>query len=421
MSNVLQDIFKDHYEEMLYILHPRKSVIENVDRMINCGDPSFGGAMYGCTQCGTLKFVPFRCHSRFCPTCGTKYSIDRTTSMSFKIINAQHRHCVFTIDSELRHFFLENRKLLGLLFDAVQSVIFRAFFKDNKSECSTPGFILVLHTFGRDLKWNPHIHCLVSEGGIGNSGLWRPKKYFDYTFLRNAFRTALLDLMEKKLGSSFKKVKARCYKEHEHGFYVYAKPNKCNPKIVAKYIGRYLGRPVIATSRIDRYDGETVTFHYNRHEDNRLITESVPVMEFIQRLIQHIPEKHFKQIRYYGLYAGNHKNDSKLNLAIVKEKRKIFLSFNRWRDCILHSFGYDPLKCPCCGETMTFLDLYYNHQHISLSDEIRNKYIKNPPEGMTADDIRHMSEDDLLDMDYFLNEDDVFDEDFPGAEGFYIF
>lgn len=171
MSNVLQDIFKDHYEEMLYILHPRKSVIENVDRMINCGDPSFGGAMYGCSKCGTFKFVPFRCHSRFCPICGTKYSIDRTTSMSFKIINAQHRHCVFTIDSELRHFFLENRKLLSLLFDAVQSVIFRAFYKDNKSECFTPGFILVLHTFGRDLKWNPHIHCLVSEGGIGNSGV----------------------------------------------------------------------------------------------------------------------------------------------------------------------------------------------------------------------------------------------------------
>ena len=55
------------------------------------------------------------------------------------------------------------------------------------------------------------------------------------------------------------------------------------------------------------------------------------------------------------------------------------------------------------------------------SDEIRNKYIQNPPEGMTADDIRHMSEDDLLDMDYFLNEDDEFGEDFPGAEGFYIF
>ena len=105
MSNVLQDIFKDHSEEMIYTLHPRSAVIENVDRMIGCDDPSFGGAMYGCDSCGTLKFVPFRCHSRFCPTCGTKYSIDRTTSMSFKIINVQHRHCVFTIDSELRHFF----------------------------------------------------------------------------------------------------------------------------------------------------------------------------------------------------------------------------------------------------------------------------------------------------------------------------
>lgn len=310
---------------MLYTLHPRKSVIENVNRMINCGDSSFGGAMYGCGKCGTLKFVPFRCHSRFCPTYGTKYSIDRTTSMSFKIVNTQHRHCVFTIDSELRHFFLEDRSLLSLLFKAVQSVIFRLFFKDNKSENFTPGFILVLHTFGRDLKWNPHIHCLVSEGGIGSSGLWRAKTHFNYTFLRNAFRTSLLNLLEEKLGFSFKKVKARCYLEHKDGFYVYAKPNKCNPKVVTKYIGRYLGRPVIATSRIDSYDGESITFHYNRHEDNQLVTETIPVMDFIQRLIQHISEKHFKQIRYYGLYARNRKSDKKLNLAIAKEKRHMFL------------------------------------------------------------------------------------------------
>ena len=288
--------------------------------------------------------------------------------MSFKIINVRHRHCVFTIDSQLRHYFLENRYLLALLFEAVQSVILRMFAKDNKSELFTPGFICVLHTFGRDLKWNPHIHCLISEGGIGNSGLWRAKSHFNYTYLRNAFRTALLNLMEKFLGPSFKKVKATCYREHTHGFYVYAKPNKCDPKTVAKYIGRYLGRPVIATSRIDNYDGDNVTFHYNRHEDNKLVTETIPVMEFITRLIQHIPEKNFKQIRYYGLYARNHNTDRKLNLAIAKEKRKVFLSFNRWRDCLLASFGYDPLKCPCCGQTMLFLELHYNHQHVSLNE-----------------------------------------------------
>ena len=173
--------------------------MENIDKMINCGDPSFGGAMYGCPHCGKLKFVPFRCHSRFCPTCGNKYSMERTTSMSFKLVNVQHRHCVFTIDENLRDFFLEDRTLLDCLFHSVTSVVSRMFFKMNKSKNYTPGFIMVLHTFGRDLKWNPHIHCLLSEGGLGKSGLWRNVNHFNYVFMRNSFQTALLKELKKKL------------------------------------------------------------------------------------------------------------------------------------------------------------------------------------------------------------------------------
>ncbi len=186
--------------------------------------------------------------------------------------------------------------------------------------------------------------------------------------MRNAFQTALLNEMEAKIGSSFKKAKSACYKNHENGFYVYAKPNKCSPNKAAKYIGRCLGRPVIATSRIDSYDGENVTFHYNRHEDEKLVTETVPVLDFISRLVQHIPEKHFKQIRYYGIYARHRESDKKLNRAVPKEKHKIILSFNRWRDCIAASFGYDPLKCPCCGETMALLDIYFKHKRVPLEE-----------------------------------------------------
>ena len=366
--NVLQQIFTDYYEEIEYILHPRKTEMENIDKMIHCGDPSFGGAMYGCPHCGNLKFVPFRCHSRFCPTCGNKYTMDRTTSMSFKLVNVTHRHCVFTIDENLREFFLKDRSLLDCLFHSVNSVITRMFFKMNKSKNFTPGFIMVLHTFGRDLKWNPHIHCLISEGGYSDDGFWRNVKHFDYTFLRNAFRTALLNEMESKIGSSFKKVKAKCYREHQQGFYVYAKPNLCDPRIVVKYIGRYLGRPVIATSRIDKYDGEMVTFHYNRHEDEQYIEETIPAMEFIQRLIRHIPEKHFKMIRYGGIYARHREIDSKLYRAISKSKHHIYRSFNQWRTAILSSFGYDPLVCPDCQHRMEFLELYFNHQRVSLEE-----------------------------------------------------
>ena len=84
-----------------------------------------------------------------------------------------------------------------------------------------------------------------------------------------------------RIGPSFKKVSARCYLEHEHGFYVYAKPNRCDPKTVTKYIGRYLGRPVIATSRVDSYTGDLVSFHYNRHEDDQINTFKKPFLSWI--------------------------------------------------------------------------------------------------------------------------------------------
>lgn len=369
--NILQEIFDDHFEEMKYTLHPRSVVLENARKMIYCGDPSYGGVMYGCPECGELKFVPFRCHSRFCPTCGNKYAMERTTSMSFKLIDVRHRHCVFTIDESLRHYFLEDRSLLNCLFHAVTSVVSRMFFKMNKSKNYTPGFIMVLHTFGRDLKWNPHIHCLITEGGYSDDGYWRNVTHFNYNYLRNAFRTALLNEMESRLDSSFKKVKSACYRMHKHGFYVYAKPNKCDPRAAIKYIGRYLGRPVIATSRIDKYDGRFVTFHYNRHEDNKYAKETIPVMEFIERLIRHIPDKHFKMIRYGGLYARHREIDKELRPAISLEKRRFFRSFNEWRNAIIISFGYDPLKCSKCGTTMLFMEMFFRHEHVSLEEMYR--------------------------------------------------
>jgi hypothetical protein len=243
----------------------------------------------------------------------------------------------------------------------------------NKSMNYTPGFILVLHTFGRDLKWNPHIHCLLSEGGVADNGKWRYVTHFNYTYLRNAFRTVLLNELEQRITSpSFKRIKSACYREHKHGFYVYAKPNKCEPKTVIKYIGRYLGRPVIATSRIDKYDGENVTFHYNRHEDDKYIEETIPALEFIEKLIQHIPERNFKMIRYYGVYARHRKSDDKLRKAINPDLKGYLINRNKWRNNIFRYFGYDPLCCSKCSAKMVYLELRYNHKHVSL-EEMYNK------------------------------------------------
>ena len=117
--NILQSIFSDYYEHILYELHPRASVIENVSKMIDCGDYSKGGVFYGCPHCGRMKFVAFRCKSRFCPSCGNKYNQMRSLHMSFKLISCTHRHCVFTIPEELRAFFRNDRSLLNELFHSV--------------------------------------------------------------------------------------------------------------------------------------------------------------------------------------------------------------------------------------------------------------------------------------------------------------
>lgn len=362
--NILQRIFSDHYEEMLYILHPRKVVIENVDRMIHCGDPSFGGAMFVCPHCRNMKFVPFRCKSRFCPSCGVKYSQERSASMAFKLIHCVHRHCVFTIDEELRLLFFNDRSLLDCLFQAVRCVLLRMFHNLNKSKNFVPGFICVLHTFGRPLEFNPHIHCLISEGGLSDDGFWRTVKHFNYTLLRKSFQTALLNELESHIGPSFKKTKALIYRKDKNGFYVYAKPSLSDTDTVIKYVSRYLGRPVIALKRIDSYDGQHVTFHYNRHEDNAYVQRTLPALDFMRLLIQHIPEKNFKMTRYYGLYARHREKDKSLYKAIPKSKHQLLRSFTKWRSSILLSFGYDPLNCPKCKHEMLFAELYYNHRRV---------------------------------------------------------
>ncbi|MDR0923942.1 MAG: transposase [Hungatella sp.] len=115
----------------------------------------------------------------------------------------------------------------------------------------------------------------------------------------------------------------------------------------------------MASSRIDDYDGDFVTFHYTRHEDNKTITEHIPALDFIKRLIIHIPEKHFKMLRYYGIYAKHN----------TTNKRKFLLRYLDWRNSILLTFGYDPLRCQKCGSSMLILEVY--HKKTALFERYR--------------------------------------------------
>lgn len=167
--------------------------------------------------------------------------------------------------------------------------------------------------------------------------------------------------MSKHLAPSelpaFYKIKNQLYKDYNNGFYVYAKPNdilSINDTI--KYVVRYTGRPAMAQSRILDYDGSFVKFWHNRHEDDVRVEETLHVYDFIKRLIIHIPDKFFNMIRYYGLYAKEHKQSKKLFKLLNDRQIKVKQLLRQWRFSIELSFGYDPLKCSC-GGNLIFWDI----------------------------------------------------------------
>lgn len=365
----IQEILSDHWDSFVPS-HPniRSVVIKEVTRVIGCGDPNNGCAFYVCPDCGAYKFVPFRCHSRFCNTCGTAYQADRAASISRKLIHCNHRHIVFTIAEELRSYFRKDRNLLHVLFRSAAQVIQDWLCNQNHSEHFSAGMVVALHTFGRDLKWNPHIHMLITEGASGKFTEWKKINYFPYVMLRKKWRTTLLANMKTAMNPkifdlrNFNTLISKLYQLYPEGFYVNApsKEDFNSPMTVAKYITRYIGRPVMAQSRITDYDGENVTYWYQRHEDNKIVHVTEHAHEFIEKLIIHIPEKSFNMLRYYGLYAMPDKRTSKL-IRLVRIHSHSAERFSRlWAVRIEIAFHKDPLKCPC-GGYMEFENIYVPH------------------------------------------------------------
>lgn len=358
MGLSLQKIFEENWDDFLKSNTVRPVVDHEVRKVIGCGKIKNGFSLYEC-ECGNIKIVPFRCKSRLCNCCGYQYQVFRAQKVKSKLINCNHRHIVFTIAKELRFFFRHDRNLLNQLFKSAADTISEWLISQNKSQHLTCGMVSTLHTFGRDLKWNPHIHMLVSMCATGNGIPFKMFNFIPFTMLRKRFMTTLLSKMKNALSHSpyaatFNTLIYKLYKEKDNGFYVYAYAKLNSATEVIDYMVRYIGRPAIAQKRILKYENGMVTFCYNRHEDNKYVEETIPVFEFIQRVIIHVPEKYFNMVRYYGLYAKPH------NLRLMQKNAPPHLQrqLNLWQLRIWQSFNYNPLKC-ACGKQMKFVGFVF--------------------------------------------------------------
>jgi len=316
--------------------------------MLHCRDPEYGFLTYKCPQCGKIETVPLTCKSRICTSCGKKHADKWADKIASTLYSVPHRHMVFTIPEQLRPLFKADHSLLKVLMDAVSRTL-KKTIKDKRK--ATPGLIAVLHPYGKVLNLNPHVHVLATEGGLTERGEWISVKYIEYRKLRRIYQYELLTAIKRHIPKTRENSRLidTLFKNNQKGFYVRAKRRVLNSerKDVARYIGRYIRHPAIAESRIAEFNLQTntVTFWYRDGEGWSRIVKKVTMhaMEFIDRLVKLIPDKHLKLVRYYGLYARRTMN--KLQKILTPLSREIPKPKPR----------KEPVKCPVCGSDMELI------------------------------------------------------------------
>ncbi|HLU23260.1 MAG TPA: transposase zinc-binding domain-containing protein, partial [Bacillaceae bacterium] len=185
-KNILKRIFFDehqHWEAFKnkYGERIRPIVIKEVEKFRDCGDPKKGFKLYVCEGCNDVRHVPFRCKGRFCTTCSVGESEEWSRILTEDVLQVNHRHVIFTIDENLRDIFLWHRELLKPLMDEAARLITGYFQKKAKVK---PGIIAGLHTFGSKVNFNPHVHMLVTMGGITDKGEWKTYDFIPFAMLR---------------------------------------------------------------------------------------------------------------------------------------------------------------------------------------------------------------------------------------------
>ena len=219
----------------------------------------------------------------------------------------------------------------------------------------TPGFFAFLHTFGRPLNFNTHIHVIIAECVFDKNKSYKKYDYFNYNALSKRFMKLLLDKMEAYFGKvNFSKTKNMMYLKYKNGFYVNNKLEDDGYKFnsieeLIRYLTRYCYRPAMAETRIINYDGENVTFFYRDHKEEKYHEEKISAFAFITRLLRHLLPTGFKSIRSYGFYNNSNKLCDDIKYIIFKEKIKIKRELLKWKNLILTSFNRIPIICPKCG------------------------------------------------------------------------
>lgn len=353
-----------------------------------CRTAALGGHVDECDHCGALRISYNSCRNRHCPKCQSLEKERWLEARNNDLLPVRYFHMVFTLPEELRPLALRNQEAVYQILFRASSQTLKELTRDSNHLGAEIGFIAVLHTWSQTLMDHPHLHCIVTAGGLSSNGKrWIPCKkdfFLPVKVVSRLFRGKFLAHLKKaydkgrisfpgniaplKEQSSFKALLNTLYGQEWN---VYCKPPLRDAETLMEYLGRYTHRVAISNDRMVKIEADQVTFKYRDRNDNdqtKLMT--LEASEFIRRFLLHILPDGFVKIRHYGILS-NRSRKSKLarSMRLLGAKplnQDPQKHTEPWQDLLERITGVDPRVCPYCGKGKMVLKEVLNPSALPL-------------------------------------------------------
>ena len=368
-SRVLQQLLDAHYPAFAQTHPLSEHIREAVHCLRSCRTAALGGHVQACPE-GHIERVWYNsCRHRFCPQCAQLQIAQWLEKQKARLLACDHTHVIFTIPSELNPVWRANVSVMvTLLFRAAWATL-SELLGDPKYLGVTPGMIAALHTWGQTLVFHPHLHCLVTGGGLAgetwkavHNGYLLPARV-----VMPMFRGKLLAAVRKALdagqlrlppGVTAPQLQMLLNRLGRQPWHVQIMERYAHGQGVATYLARYLRGGPLKPARVVAWDEQSVTFRYVDNQDpdaqgqgpRKLMT--LTVAEFLQRWLWHVPPPGLQVVRAYGLYAPTKRERLAQSRQALGQAPITVPPALDWQTYCAQHGEQHPERCPVCGQRL---------------------------------------------------------------------
>lgn len=370
MKPTLQTIFRENFEAYSETHRLPQHQRRAAQAIMECRSITLGGHVKKCPN-GHVEGVWYNsCGHRSCPQCSHLPKERWLEKQKSRLLGCDHFHVIFTIAHELDDLWRMNaRAMTEILFRSARDTLFE-LLADERYLGARVGVIMALHTWGRTLSFHPHVHCLVTGGGLTSSGEWRAvsngyllpvrvvRLVFRGKFLAGVGQAIAQERLTLPAGTSEQKLKNLLNQLGRKKWNVCIRERYSHGTGVVTYLARYVRGGPLSNGKLQRVDQAGVTFRYRDHHDGKVKPMKLTAQEFIGRALRHVPDKGTVVLRHYGLYGrcGKTLRDRcREQLGQREEQTSKVLTVEQY----LENTGYtEKLRCPVCGERMICVERF---------------------------------------------------------------